>query len=988
GREVGRRARALAVASLKMLPVFKELFDHVIVRRSHETLQVDGWVFKLHYRFTAGLLVVCCLLVAAHDWIGKPIECTHDKRDKEEFVNAINTYCWISATFTVLEGQTGEDADKVVGLGVGTKKYHAYYQWVLFVLFLQAIFFYLPHLVWKSIEGGKLNSIVQGLHHFKVEDRHRKEELLAAYLEKSLHTHRLWAGGVLSLRIPQFRARAARILPHGLFLRLGPDFLDDSTTLRKTFPLLTKCDFHYYGSSGTIQNLDALCVLPANVVNEKIFVALWFWFLILAVITALGVICRAVILWVSSARLLLLHVHGCERKTVEDVCRRLDWSDWFLLHQLLRALHVDGWMFKLHYRFTTNLLLVLCLLATAHEWVGKSIECTHDREKNKDFAKAVNKYCWISSTYTVRDGQIGQDTGLHDGTKKYHKYYQWVPFFLFLQAIFFYLPHLAWKSLEGGKLNSLLQDLNHSKAEDRHRVLQRLVSYLAKSLHTHRVWAGKFLLCESLNFVHVLVEFFLTDRFIDYKFLRLGQDFLDDSTKLRKIFPMVGKCDFHYYGSSGTIQKLDALCVLHGNALNEKIFVMLWFWFLFLAVLTALGVMCRQVLLRVPSACGLLNVPGCERKKVEDVCRRFDWSDWFLLHHLLLHMDVLVHREFFLELDRTLRVDGCVFKLHYRFTAGLLAAFCLLVAAHDWFGKPIECTHDKRDKKEFVKAINTYCWISATFTVLEGQTGEDADKVVGLGVGTKKYHAYYQWVPFVLFLQAIFFYLPHLVWKSLENGKLHKIVQGLNKSNVKDRDRKEERLAAYLEKSLRTHRVWAWTFLLCESFNFAHVLLELFVTDRFIGRKFLRYGSDFLDDSTTMRKTFPLLGKCDFHRYGPSGTIQNLDALCVLPANVINEKIFVALWFWFIILAVITAAGVICRAVVLCVPRARFLLLQVRGCERKTVEDVCRRLEWSDWFLLRQLLQVMDLLVHREFFLKLDRALNPGNRDGMIYSTS
>lgn len=30
------------------------------------------------------------------------------------------------------------------------------------------------------------------------------------------------------------------------------------------------------------------------------------------------------------------------------------------------------------------------------------------------------------------------------------------------------------------------------------------------------------------------------------------------------------------------------------------------------------------------------------------------------------------------------------------------------------------------------------------------------------------YHAYYQWVPFVLFLQALLFYLPHHVWRSVE----------------------------------------------------------------------------------------------------------------------------------------------------------------------------------------------------------------------------
>jgi len=30
-----------------------------------------------------------------------------------------------------------------------------------------------------------------------------------------------------------------------------------------------------------------------------------------------------------------------------------------------------------------------------------------------------------------------------------HAYYQWVPFFLFFQALFFYLPHYMWRKMEG-----------------------------------------------------------------------------------------------------------------------------------------------------------------------------------------------------------------------------------------------------------------------------------------------------------------------------------------------------------------------------------------------------------------------------------------------------------------------------------------------------------------------------------------------------------
>ena len=40
-----------------------------------------------------------------------------------------------------------------------------------------------------------------------------------------------------------------------------------------------------------------------------------------------------------------------------------------------------------------------------------------------------------------------------------HKYYQWVVFFLFLQACFFYIPRILWKHTEGGLIKTLVNDL-------------------------------------------------------------------------------------------------------------------------------------------------------------------------------------------------------------------------------------------------------------------------------------------------------------------------------------------------------------------------------------------------------------------------------------------------------------------------------------------------------------------------------------------------
>ena len=53
------------------------------------------------------------------------------------------------------------------------------------------------------------------------------------------------------------------------------------------FPRMTKCTFHKFGTSGNIEKHDALCILPLNIVNEKIYIFIWFWLLILGFLTFL-----------------------------------------------------------------------------------------------------------------------------------------------------------------------------------------------------------------------------------------------------------------------------------------------------------------------------------------------------------------------------------------------------------------------------------------------------------------------------------------------------------------------------------------------------------------------------------------------------------------------------------------------------------------------------------------------------------------------------
>ena len=53
------------------------------------------------------------------------------------------------------------------------------------------------------------------------------------------------------------------------------------------FPRMTKCIFHFFGRSGEIERHDAMCILPLNIINEKVYIFLWFWCIILILLTVL-----------------------------------------------------------------------------------------------------------------------------------------------------------------------------------------------------------------------------------------------------------------------------------------------------------------------------------------------------------------------------------------------------------------------------------------------------------------------------------------------------------------------------------------------------------------------------------------------------------------------------------------------------------------------------------------------------------------------------
>jgi len=136
-----------------------------------------------------------------------------------------------------------------------------------------------------------------------------------------------------------------------------------------------------------------------------------------------------------------------------------------------------------------------------------------------------------------------------------------------------------------------------------------------------------------------------------------------------------------------------------------------------------------------------------------------------------------------------------------------------------------------------------------------------------------------------------------------------------------------------------------------------------------------------------MSRIFPRVTKCTFNKFGPSGSVQRRDAMCVLPVNIINEKIYVFLWFWLTGLVIITALSLLYSSFLLCAPSVRNMMLRSRAAHQVRVinalDDVVAKLELGDWKLLHILGINMEPLVFGELMVELAEQMKDSNHNSL-----
>jgi hypothetical protein len=107
-----------------------------------------------------------------------------------------------------------------------------------------------------------------------------------------------------------------------------------------------------------------------------------------------------------------------------------------------------------------------------------------------------------------------------------------------------------------------------------------------------------------------------------------------------------------------------------------------------------------------------------------------------------------------------------------------------------------------------------------------------------------------------------------------------------------------------LRRNRGAHNNYALCHVGCEILNFVNISIQIWATDFFMDHAFTMYGLQVFNLTQTkpylrddaMARVFPTVTACRLATGGVAfGKVQH-DILCILPINILNEKIYIFLW--------------------------------------------------------------------------------------------
>ncbi|VDM54612.1 unnamed protein product [Angiostrongylus costaricensis] len=221
----------------------------------------------------------------------------------------------------------------------------------------------------------------------------------------------------------------------------------------------------------------------------------------------------------------------------------------------------------------------------------------------------------------------------------------------------------------------------------------------------------------------------------------------------------------------------------------------------------------------------------------------------------------------FVPFFSTLRgfVADSVDYLNYYVTSLILAFFALAISAKQYFGSPIQCWVPSEFRGGWEKYAEDYCFIANSYYVpFNEEIPSDIDH-------RRDHISYYRWVPIMLALQAVMFFIPNWIWNMLHKqtgAYFLKILQGYT--------------------APRSGCNATLLYLLTKAAYVVNICLQIIILNHFLGENYLQWGYE------VSGKKHP------FFRIRRLANLQRHTVQCVIMMNMINEKLYLFLYFWLV----------------------------------------------------------------------------------------
>ncbi|TKR93708.1 hypothetical protein L596_008118 [Steinernema carpocapsae] len=274
------------------------------------------FVDRINHEFTPTVFVLCATVIFAKLAVGSSIECFTKAQYTKHWSAYTHDYCLVENTYYVPQNSS------IPGFVERGEAQLSYYQWCGFILVGLALFSMLPHILWRSfnwISGYHIRPIIEQCEKAANGATSEQPEVVRKTAHMLLHASRL-------------DHRYFHVFPRNTFttylyllmklsvlaviflqLKIVAVFLGSFTypfqVLRYDlgdwqssglFPRVTLCDIDIR-VPGQFQKYTMECTLPLNMLNEKIFVFLFFYLLTLAFFTVFNVLYWIVLIFRSGA---------------------------------------------------------------------------------------------------------------------------------------------------------------------------------------------------------------------------------------------------------------------------------------------------------------------------------------------------------------------------------------------------------------------------------------------------------------------------------------------------------------------------------------------------------------------------------------------------------------------------------------------------------------------------------------------------------------